>query len=240
MVMTPTTHLKADMDDQVTIFRAWKEKVQQYPSQKFPFGYSPCCWFTPPMQQFFTKFFASLPPNSIYLELGTFLGAGSTIAALQANSTLLAVCADDFRFTRKVAKTALQGIRNERGKPVAFLRGRGNAFQHFINNTWSYRDRIAISKVDINEEFLRRVFASGLKPTVIYIDDKHTEPAVKLRLRVIKELWSDAIVLLDDYLPGWQGVIDGVQYAFKTKLYDEAKSKLMINRIMVLNPPPWL
>jgi hypothetical protein len=94
--------------------------------------------------------------------------------------------------------------------------------------------------VDINERFLRQVFEIGLKPDVIYIDDKHTEPAVKLRLQVIKDLWPDAIVLLDDYLSDWQGVIDGVQYAFKTKLYDEAKSKLMINRIMVLNPPPWL
>lgn len=225
------------MAGQVELFREWKASVQQYPTHRFPYGHSPCCWFTPKMQHFFASFFAKLPPNSIYLELGTFLGAGSTLAALRANETLLAVCADDFRFTKTVSQTALRGVSNSNGKRVDFLRGKGTAFQHFINNTWDYQDRIAISKVDINETFLRRVFDSGLRPDVIYVDDKHTEPAVTLRLKVIKALWPDAVVLLDDYLPGWQGVIDGVQHAFKTKLYDETRSKLMINRLMVLNAP---
>lgn len=237
VVTIPTTHLKGEMSNQVALFRAWQEKVQQYPPQKFPFGSSPCCWFTADMRQVFSELFKSLPPNSLYLELGSFLGAGSTVTALQANPTLLALCVDHFKITRHVARVGLSGQFNIKRKPVAFLRGKGNAFQHFINNTWNYRDRIAISRVNIDEGFLRQVAANQLKFNVIYIDDDHTEPAVKLRLRVIKELWPDAIVLLDDYSPRWQGVIDGVQYAFKSKWYDESKSKLVATRLMVLNAP---
>lgn len=224
------------MADQVKLFLEWKAKGQQYPQRKFPYGHSPCCWCTPEMKQFFSAFFAGLPSNSVYLELGSFLGAGSTLAALKANPTLLAVCADAFLAKGKqVART--QGDKDANGKKVAFLQGKGNAFQHFVNNTWEHRTRIAINKVRIDVAFLRKVYDSGLKPTVIYIDDEHTEEAVKARLSCISKLWPEAIVLLDDYVPCWQGVIAGVQHAFNTKLYDESKAKLMVNRLMVLNAP---
>lgn len=227
------------MAEQVELFRAWKAKAQKYPEKKFPYGSSPCCWLTDEMQQFFLTFFEKLLPNSVYLELGSFLGAGSTLAALQANPTLLAICADSFSVKGKgLARTKNETDAN--GRRVAFLRGKGNAFQHFVNNTWEYRDRIAANKVRIDAGFLRQVHASGIEPSVIYIDDEHTEPAVKVRLQTIKELWPETIVLLDDYVPSWSGVIAGVQYAFSAGLYDAAHSKIVANRLMLLNAPSWL
>jgi hypothetical protein len=226
--------------NQVELFDEIKRHNVRYPKARFPHGVSPCHWFQQKLHKPFTRLISNLPDNSIYLELGSFLGAGSTTLAMKANPTVRAYCVDHFQMKLETArKYAPQNhVMRQPGKrtsrPVAYMRGEGGQLEHFLNNTFEWQDRIVPMQRLIDVHFLRQLVELGVEPTMILIDDNHNHLPVLERLRFISKYWPDARVLLDDFIPMWDGVRTGVRAAFAEGLYSEEKSRLLVGRLMLL------
>jgi hypothetical protein len=219
---------------QLDLFENYKKLNVAYPPQPFNFGPSLAHWFGDELRDPFSKLCAALPENSIYLELGSFLGAGTTVCALNANATLRAYCCDRY---------SVPGDTHWRDRPLGYksgrragdyFRGRGSQLQHFINNTWGHQKRIAVMQHTINTQFLLGLAEAGVTPDLIMIDDDHEHDPVLEHLRVIAKHWPKAIVVLDDYNEHWDGVRTGFQAAVKEGLYRKEDSELVANRLMVL------
>lgn len=60
------------MTNQLELFESIKCLNVQYPRERYPFGYSPCHWFHDILHEPFHNIVSKMPPNSIYLELGSF------------------------------------------------------------------------------------------------------------------------------------------------------------------------
>ena len=232
------------MTNQLELFESIKCLNVQYPRERYPLGYSPCHWFHVMLHEPFHNIVSKMPPNSIYLELGSFLGAGSTKLAMQSNPTLRAYCCDHFRITSQVARkfptqNASEIVTGKRRKiPVAYLRGEGSSLEHFLNNTFEWRNRIIPMMQAITVEFLYQLKDLGVVPDLILIDDDHQHTPVFNRLEFISKYWPNAQVLLDDFTPSWDGVRTGVQAAFDAGCYPQTTSRLLAGRLMLLEGSP--
>ena len=222
---------------QLELFYELKAEGVQWPEQVFPFGSSPCHWFNGPMRKVFSSILQQLPDHSIYLELGAFLGAGSTTVALNSNQTLRVVCADHFQVNPfAIPKNTPPTGMYVPGKRVLvdYMKGKGSCLEHCINNLWDHQGRVAIFDRQIDSDWLHELADRGLDPAVVMVDDEHSRDAVADRLNVISDRWPNALVFVDDYVPYWDGVIEGVQEAFRQGMYSRHNSALISKRLMLL------
>jgi len=219
--------------------------VQQvyYPENKHAIGRSPCYWWTLEASHALQEELRRLQPGSVYMELGSFLGAGSTTSALLCRSDLQVVCVDNWTLTRdqinyepiNAYETRMRIPKKE--IPTDYWQGIGTALQHFQNNTFQWKNRIRMFQGQISRQTLYELKDKFLlQPTLILIDDHHEYNAVLVRLQTIRELWPAAIVVLDDYTEAFEGVKQGVEAALKAGWYSQHKRRLVGNRLCVLYP----
>lgn len=222
------------MTDPLEVFAKMKELAYGYPQEKFPFGSSPCHYWHGFVREPFHQLMKQTKPDVQYLELGSFLGAGSTATALQANPTLRAVCCDHFNLKYNKIFEPENAYEPGTARKVDFIRGVGSPFEHFINNTWEWKDRIAPFKVVINKRFLQYLYDQGYRPDVILVDDDHRYQPVIDRLDIIKDLWPTSLIIMDDFVPEWEEVRQAVYEVFRKGWYRKADSELLGGRLLVL------
>jgi hypothetical protein len=219
--------------------------VQQvyYPENKHDIGYSPCYWWTLEASHALQEELRKLQPGSVYMELGSFLGAGSTTSALLCREDLQVVCVDNWKLTAAQINyeptnafiTRMQYPKTE--LPTDYWKGIGTSLQHFQNNTFQWKNRVRMFQGQIGRETLYDLKNKFLlKPNLILIDDHHQYNAVVVRLEAIKELWPTAIIAIDDYTVAFDEVRQGVEAAFKSGWYSRQKSRLTADRMCVLYP----
>jgi hypothetical protein len=123
-------------------------------------------------------------PMNVILELGSWVGAGSTRFFLE-NSDALLICNDTWR-----------------GDSLEMIQGREHKipilYETFCRNNWSVRDRIVPLRMDTMDG-LREVAAGGIIPDLIYVDANHGYDAVTAQLHLIHELFPNSIVTGDDF-----------------------------------------
>lgn len=207
----------------------------EWPGKPHDIKPSMCHWFPDQEKKDFQSLLAGLPPNPLYVELGTFLGAGSTIAALECRPDLQALCFDDFKITGN------QVARHAKGNPhhlptnfkgSDFAAGRGTALQHCQNNLWDYRGRVRLFKQEISHVTIDKLASSGVVPACVLIDDNHhKEPFVKRVFRC-RFRWPKALIICDDYCKAWPGIMEGVSEVFKRGWYKESESKKLGRRMI--------
>jgi hypothetical protein len=224
------------MIDQLELFQQFKQYNVCYPQVKYPCGISLLHWFNEQLHEAYRSICAAMPKNAIYLELGSFTGAGSTAVAMTAHPTMRAYCADNFHLPIQVLQKLkpLGSYKADQTGFVDMLNGIGTQLEHFCNNTWEWRDRIAPLQRSINPVFLHQLVNRGVKPDLVLIDDHHAHFPVLQRLRVCAKHWPNATIVIDDYTPNWDGVRTGTQAAFDEGLYRREDSELLVNRLMVL------
>jgi hypothetical protein len=135
-------------------------------------------------------------PMNVILELGSWVGAGSTRFFLE-NSDALLICNDTWRGD---SPEMIQG--NEHKIPILY--------ETFCRNNWDDRDRIVLLRMDVMDG-LREVAASGVIPDLIYVDANHDYDAVMAQLSLICKLFPSSIVTGDDFEAWpqvWKAVID--------------------------------
>jgi hypothetical protein len=135
-------------------------------------------------------------PVNVILEIGSWVGAGSTRFFLEHSDALL-ICNDTWR-----------------GDSLEMISGREHKipilYETFCRNNWNDRDRIVPLRVDVMDG-LREVAESGIIPDLIYVDANHEYDAVTAQLDLIHKLFSSSIVTGDDfeYWPQvWKAVTD--------------------------------
>lgn len=222
--------------------RVWR-KVREYGTPhtgqfNARLGVSHCHWFSPELKDAFHSVVARLPANSVYLELGTFLGAGSTAVALHANRQLKVICMDHWNITGEIACkfTPMNSYTPDTGHMVDFLQGYGSAFMHFCNNVFEDRGRVVPVRRDYRDQTLRELYQLGVVPDLIMIDDDHAVAPVLQRVRQIHKLWPKAQLVLDDYTDAWPGVQQGWEQALSEGLYPGARCMLLADRLLWVQP----
>lgn len=205
----------------------------EWPAKPHKVGQSLCHWFDLQARKPFTELIQNLPPNPVLVEFGTFLGAGSTMVALTARADLQVICLDHWKITGRLAsRYNPQNSMDKRNNLCAFLRGEGTALQHCQNNLFAFRDRVTLVEVKTLPRTVDALAAAGVKPNCVLLDDDHNKNPFLNRLRRCRACWPDALIVCDDYCQPWQGVIDGVQEAFRENLYSRSESQLIGNRMM--------
>jgi len=214
----------------------WKQlkaKYTQYPLQPFPWGPSRCHWCARKLVEPLRQVFAKLPTGSTYLELGSFLGAGTTRLAMESPASLRAVCVDHWRITAEIAnQSPPRGRLTRDKKAVDFLQGKGTALEHFLNNTFAWQARVVPVAESITTELLFRLAEEGVQPQLILVDDDHKEKAVFARLVNCTRLWPHATLLLDDCVPRWNGVRLAYKRAVDQCLIDPHDCRMIMGRVM--------
>ena len=201
-------------------------------------GVSRCHWFAPVLQVAFRELVKTLPETGVYLELGTFLGAGSTAIALEVKPQLKVVCMDHWHITGQAARKwqpehALVPGTKQR---VDFLKGHGSAFAHFCNNIFEDQARVVPIRRAYQDQTLVDLAQLGFVPDLILIDDDHQRAPVLQRMRQIHQLWPQAQLMLDDYTDFWPGVRHGFDQAIAEGLYPGARCTLLADRLMWVQP----
>lgn len=214
-----------------------------YPENKHNIGYSPCYWWTLEASHALQEELRKLQPYSTYMELGSFLGAGSTTSALLCRADLQVICVDNWKLTASqinyepINAFVTRMCTPKKEIPTDYWQGKGTSLQHFQNNTFQWKNRIRMFQGQISRETLYELRDKfSLQPTLILIDDHHEYNAVLVRLQTIRELWPTAIIVLDDYTAAFEGVKQGVKAAFEAGWYSKHKSRLAADRLCVLYP----
>jgi hypothetical protein len=138
-------------------------------------------------------------PMNVILELGSWVGAGSTRFFLEHSDALL-ICNDTWRGD---SPDMVQG--REHKIPILF--------ETFCRNNWHDRDRIVPLRMDTMDG-LREVAEGGIIPDLIYVDANHDYDAVMAQLNLIRKLFPSSIVTGDDfeYWPQvWKAVTDFIE-----------------------------
>jgi hypothetical protein len=198
-----------------------------YPAEKFPFPPENNHWFHRSIQLPFRELVMQFP-NGIYLELGSFLGAGTTRCVIENVPGMRLICCDNFAMTSDYFRT-----RHVEHRDSPFYTGQGTCFQHFINNTFEARERVALLHCDTSEA-LAAVRRLNIAPDVILIDATHTEDSVFSDLSFCAIHFPHAMILLDDYCPSWPGVKKAVVKAESRALLKGRVQKLKGDRLLVL------
>jgi hypothetical protein len=207
-----------------------------YPPEPYVLGVSRCHWFPGDKRQGLDAVLARLPDDLGYLELGSFVGAGSTSAVLRARPQARLVCVDHWLIRGDYAARHALCDPNEPGteQPCVFTRNEGEAWQHFLNNTWEDRRRVLPIRQAYSSDLMRELHARGLRPDLVLIDDDHREEPLTARLRVLRELWPQAHLLLDDFYDA--GVKAGYYEAVDAYLCPLEDSELLPGGLMWVKP----
>ena len=205
----------------------------EWPVEPHKIGQSLCHWFDKKSRAAFQAIIRSLPKNPIYVEFGTFLGAGSTMLALQAREDLKVICLDDWRITANMALPFTPtNSKNAKGQLCAFLRGEGTALQHCQNNLWAYRDRVDLIQVKIHHTTIDLLASQGVQPDCVLLDDDHEKKPVLTRLFRCRYKWPEAWIVCDDYCKEWPGVLKGVAGAIDRGFYSKDEMQMVGARMV--------
>jgi hypothetical protein len=132
------------------------------------------------------RFFSKLleRPMSVILELGSWVGAGSTKFFLE-HSNALVIANDTWR------GDSLELVKRREHKiPILY--------ETFCHNLWYYRDRIIPLRMDtLNGLWI--VAEHAIVPDLIYVDANHSYESVFAQLNLIYRLFPNSIVCGDDY-----------------------------------------
>lgn len=209
----------------------------EWPEEPHAVGSSLCHWFPEREKKDFQEILQGLPRNPVYVELGTFLGAGSTTAALEARPDMQALCFDNFTITGK----SIQDFANADGKPGStpdnfqgsdFAAGVGTALQHCQNNLWRFRDRARVFEMQISHVTIDKLANSGVVPDCVLIDDLHHRDPLTKRLFRCRYRWPKALIVCDDYCHRWPGVQEAVSEAFKRGWYHDSEATMLGKRMI--------
>lgn len=183
-----------------TVSTAW-------PASKPDFKPNKSKWFSNNHAAVFSRLLNS-KPNGIYLELGTWTGAGSASFVLGTFPAMTVVCVDTFN-----------GSEEHLAHPVQ-SKIAANLWPIFCVNCWEERERTyPIRKPSV--EGMHAFATTGLSPDFIYIDAAHDADSVFADVEAALKLFPKAVVFGDDYvLPnrGHRGVYDALERAKKEKL----------------------
>ncbi len=208
---------------------------QEWPDSPWPIGKSQCCWFPESEQGGFIEVIKGLPKDPLYVELGTFLGAGTTRVALETRDDLQALCFDHFLIHANLVRKLAKGNPNalpENFKGSDFAKGIGDVLQHCQNNLLAYRDRVRLFKMNTSHVMIDKLADSGVIPDCVMIDDLHEKDPFLKRLFRCRYRWPYAWIVCDDYCKAWPGVMEGVSEAFKRGWYKESESKMLGKRMI--------
>lgn len=205
--------------------------TSKYPSERYAIGEDLSGWSCEDALQAVRDISASISPGRVVVELGSFFGAVSTRAILQGNLAIKLVCVDTFAVD---PETIPKDNRPLGESP--FFTGSGTAWQHFANNTWDDRSRVAPIVADANAMCLRMIYATGLDVAMVYLDADHSEHPVFSQLTTAAVLWPKATILLDDYNAEWPGVRRAVHRAVHDGYLSESEfAAIHGGRLLVIN-----
>jgi predicted O-methyltransferase YrrM len=199
-------------NEQVT---ALKQIATAFPAQKPEGTASTLKWFHNQHAIIFDQLLKK-KPNGLYMELGTWTGAGSAAFVAKHFPEMTIICVDTFVGSAEHLKDKVQ-------KEIA-----DNLWTHFCLNSWEAQNRIYPIKGK-SVDGLKRVAEIGLNPDFIYIDAAHDVDSVFADVSTAIQLFPNAVIFGDDYtLPaqrGHIGVYNGINRAIENKLIDKAKLK---------------
>lgn len=178
-----------------------------WPENKPEGNPSRLCWFGPEHRLIFQDILRRKRAG-IYMELGSWTGAGSTEFVLKNFPFMHVICVDTF-------EGSVEHHKKPEYREIALT-----LWEHFCGNMWNHRHRVFPFRCN-SRQGLRYVFNTGVKPDFIYVDAAHDEDSVFLDIQAAVQLFPDAIILGDDYvLPerGHPGVYNGVHRAIAHKL----------------------
>ena len=193
---------------------------------------SRCHWFSPFGQKELAGLLKKLPLCPLYVEFGTFLGAGSTAFALETRKDLQAICLDNWEIATIDENCKPFNYEDEDGNVCGFGRGDGESLKHCQNNLWEYRSRVHLLKTTTSHVTVDTLANAGLQPDCVFIDDDHEKEPFLKRLFRCRYRWPNSLVVCDDYCKAWPGVIEGVAEAFKRGWYREDESQMLGNRMI--------
>lgn len=199
-----------------------RQIAEPWPASKPDFKPNTSKWFGHFHEQVFANVLQS-KPNGIYLELGTWTGAGSTRFVSRAFPSMAVICVDTFAGSP-------EHLRDPQQKLIA-----ANLWSIFCVNRWEERERIfPIKKSSVAG--MRLVADQNVSPDFIYIDAAHDADSVFADLEAALTLFPKAVVFGDDYVKpgkGHTGVYDALERAKKQKLIN-AKEINTVNRVWYL------
>lgn len=183
------------------VWESLQELALEYPLKPLALGASRCHWFPAAKRNAMCSVIECLPDDMLYLELGSFLGAGSTATVLRARPQARLICIDHWLIQGDyAARHDLLDV-NAPGtdQPCAFVRKRGEAWEHFLNNTFEDRHRVLPIRRSYSGDLMYALHDKHVCPNLILLDDDHREQPLVERLRLIRELWPKAHLLIDDF-----------------------------------------
>jgi predicted O-methyltransferase YrrM len=179
-----------------------------WPALKPDFKPEPSAWFGSNHARVFTELLTKKPAG-LYMELGTWTGAGSTNFVAKFFPRMTMVCVDTFEGSEEHLKHPTQS------KIAA------NLWSLFCVNRWEERSRIfPVRKSSVSG--MQLIANANLAPDFIYIDAAHDAASVHADVQAALTLFPKAVVFGDDYvLPGkgHTGVYDGLMRAKDQNLF---------------------
>ena len=136
-----------------------------------------------------------LPPGSVVLEIGSFLG-GSAKQWLECSDDITLICVDPWKIQNSIRRFAAM-----KGQPewvVKQLDAPNGIYKTFLKNTWEYRDRI-IPVRGYSQDVLPWLASAGISPDLIYLDADKTGREIN----PCHKLFPNAKITGDDW---WHGV----------------------------------
>ena len=156
-----------------------------WPEQKPTITPSRLKWFSTNHEIVFNKLLHRRT-DGVYLELGSWTGAGSTEHVTKTFKNMSLICVDTFEGSPENHKDSKQ-------KVIA-----NNLWQHFCCNRWDERDRIWPMKGK-TIECMTALAQHKVFPDFVYIDAAHDVESVFADLQTALNLFPNAIILGDDY-----------------------------------------
>lgn len=153
-------------------------KKYKFPKEKPKVEKKICGWFNSTNSAYLRMM---LNKNVKYvMELGSWLGMSArTMADFAPNATV--ICIDHWKGSIEHQDIFFPEL-----------------YETFLVNCWDYKDRI----IPIKEESIvgmKKVYESGIKPELIYVDASHEYEDVKKDIQTAKKLFPDAVICGDDY-----------------------------------------
>lgn len=165
-------------------------------------------WFSRNHENVFRRFLRNYM-DGIFLELGSWTGAGSTSYLLRTYPNLTVIAVDTFEGSA------------EHHRIEEYNKIRVNLWDHFCLNMQPYRGRVWPMKRTTVKALHILAQKTDIKPNVIYIDAAHDRKSVFTDIKTAIELFPESDIIGDDYVPrpGHPGVRHGVEDAIKAGLF---------------------
>jgi predicted O-methyltransferase YrrM len=199
-----------------------RQVAEAWPASKPDFKPNTSKWFGHFHEQVFANVLQS-KPNGIYMELGTWTGAGSTRFVSKSFPSMTVICVDTFAGSP-------EHLRDPQQKAIA-----ANLWAIFCVNRWEERERIfPVKKPSVAG--MRLVAEHGISPDFIYIDAAHDMDSVFADLETALTLFPKAVIFGDDFVKpgkGHTGVYDALEKVKKQNLI-RAKELNTVNRVWYL------